>query len=97
MFTDGLGTYIVCGWCGKPGVKLYSLKAPNSPARSFCSEQCFTQCRRATFKKSKVCDWCKHIRHTVNYVDFSVSAEDVRFGLKVGGIVGKRVKLSYFD
>ncbi len=27
--------------------------------KSVCSERCLTLCRRAAFKRSKVCDWCK--------------------------------------
>ncbi|XP_050394154.2 sine oculis-binding protein homolog B [Patella vulgata] len=61
--------YIVCAWCQKPGLKLFTLKSP-SGVKPFCSELCFTQCRRASFKKNKICDWCKHVRHTVNYVEF---------------------------
>ena len=70
-------SYIICAWCQKAGPKLFTLKTPTL-TKAFCSEYCFTQCRRASFKKNKVCDWCKHVRHTVNYVDFQVSpAQDV--------------------
>ncbi|ESO89123.1 hypothetical protein LOTGIDRAFT_154206 [Lottia gigantea] len=61
--------FIVCGWCQKPGLKLFTLKT-SSGTKPFCSELCFTQCRRASFKKNKICDWCKHVRHTVNYVEY---------------------------
>ncbi|KAF8773266.1 Sine oculis-binding protein like protein [Argiope bruennichi] len=54
---------IVCAWCQKVGMKLFTLKTPNG-CKAFCSELCFTQCRRASFKKNKICDWCKHVRHT---------------------------------
>ena len=37
--------------------------------RAFCSERCFTLSRRAAFKKSKVCDWCRK----------AVGAEDKEF------------------
>uniref|UniRef100_A0A8D8X1M5 Sine oculis-binding protein homolog n=2 Tax=Cacopsylla melanoneura TaxID=428564 RepID=A0A8D8X1M5_9HEMI len=57
----------VCGWCAK---SITSESMFSIDEKSFCSEVCFTQCRRASFKKNKTCDWCRHIRHTVNYVDF---------------------------
>ena len=47
--------------------------------KEFCSEVCFTQCRRASFKKSKICDWCKHVRHTVNYVEFTDGETQLQF------------------
>ena len=45
----------------------------------FCSELCFSQCRRASFKKNKICNWCKHVRHTVNYVDFFDGKSQLQF------------------
>lgn len=59
----------VCGWCFQRGMKLFTLRTGDA-SKAFCSELCFTQCRRASFKKSKICHWCKHVRHTVNYIDF---------------------------
>ncbi|KAL3881483.1 hypothetical protein ACJMK2_027919 [Sinanodonta woodiana] len=72
------GTAITCSWCQKAGLKSYTLKTPTG-TKSFCSEVCFTQCRRASFKKNKVCDWCKHVRHTVNYVDFQDGEQQLQF------------------
>ncbi|XP_076357628.1 uncharacterized protein LOC143250649 [Tachypleus tridentatus] len=69
---------IVCTWCQKVGMKLFTLKKTNG-SKAFCSELCFTQCRRASFKKNKVCDWCKHVRHTVNYVDFQDGDHQLQF------------------
>ena len=74
--TTSGSTYIICAWCQKAGPKLFTLKTPTL-TKAFCSEYCFTQCRRASFKKNKVCDWCKHVRHTVNYVDFQVHNQHV--------------------
>ena len=37
------------------------------------------QCRRASFKKSKVCDWCKHVRHTSNYLEFHDGDAQLQF------------------
>lgn len=45
----------------------------------FCSESCFSQSRRATFKRAKTCDWCKHVRHAVSYVDFHDGATQLQF------------------
>ncbi|XP_022247187.1 sine oculis-binding protein homolog isoform X2 [Limulus polyphemus] len=59
-------------------MKLFTLKKTNGN-KAFCSELCFTQCRRASFKKNKVCDWCKHVRHTVNYVDFQDGDHQLQF------------------
>ncbi|XP_013794724.1 sine oculis-binding protein homolog isoform X1 [Limulus polyphemus] len=69
---------IICAWCQKVGMKLFTLKTTNG-SKAFCSELCFTQCRRASFKKNKVCDWCKHVRHTVNYVDFQDGEQQLQF------------------
>ncbi|RWS13716.1 sine oculis-binding protein-like protein [Dinothrombium tinctorium] len=69
---------ILCAWCQKIGMKLFTLRTTNG-CKAFCSELCFTQCRRASFKKNKVCDWCKHVRHTVNYVDFQDGEQQLQF------------------
>lgn len=45
----------------------------------FCSESCFTQSRRASYKRAKTCDWCKHTRHAVSYVDFQDGASQLQF------------------
>lgn len=45
----------------------------------YCSESCFTQSRRASYKRAKTCDWCKHIRHAVSYVDFQDGASQLQF------------------
>lgn len=70
---------LCCAWCQKVGnSKDFSLKTPNGN-KVFCSEQCFTQCRRASFKRNKTCDWCRHVRHTVNYVDFQDGDHQLQF------------------
>ncbi|KAK3096861.1 hypothetical protein FSP39_004082 [Pinctada imbricata] len=71
--------YVVCAWCQKPGGKNFTLKTEEKKTKTFCSEVCFTQCRRASFKKNKICDWCKHVRHTVNYVDFQDGETQLQF------------------
>ncbi|GLG97458.1 Uncharacterized protein GBIM_04220 [Gryllus bimaculatus] len=69
-----------CAWCGKPcrASQLFSLRTPTGQ-KAFCSEVCFTQCRRANFKRNKTCDWCRHVRHTVNYVDFQDGEHQLQF------------------
>jgi hypothetical protein len=68
----------LCGWCQKPGLKLFTLRTADG-CKAFCSELCFTQCRRASFKKNKICNWCKHVRHTVNYVDYFDGKSQLQF------------------
>ncbi|ELU12690.1 hypothetical protein CAPTEDRAFT_226184 [Capitella teleta] len=68
-----------CTWCLKSGAKAFSHSpSPGSP-KTYCSELCFTLSRRASFKNTKVCDWCKHIRHTVSYVDFTDGDRQLQF------------------
>ncbi|KAM6918036.1 sine oculis-binding protein homolog A isoform 2-T2 [Lycodopsis pacificus] len=107
---DASNMQIMCAWCQKVGVKRYSLSM-GSEQKSFCSEKCFTACRRAYFKRNKarddgglggklpqhsftqdtprlvfktnsdvlVCDWCKHIRHTKEYLDFGAGERRLQF------------------
>uniref|UniRef100_T1HAE0 Sine oculis-binding protein homolog n=1 Tax=Rhodnius prolixus TaxID=13249 RepID=T1HAE0_RHOPR len=68
-----------CAWCQKvSNAKQFNFKTPSGKT-VFCSEQCFTQCRRANFKRNKTCDWCRHVRHTVNYVDFQDGDHQLQF------------------
>ncbi|XP_041352504.1 sine oculis-binding protein homolog isoform X2 [Gigantopelta aegis] len=69
---------IICAWCQKNGSKLFTLKTA-SGNKAFCSELCFNQCRRASFKKNKICDFCKHVRPTVNYVEFQEGEVQLQF------------------
>lgn len=68
-----------CGWCKRP----VSLDSPDflvtPEGTRYCTESCFAQCRRASFKRAKTCDWCKHIRHAVSYVDFQDGASQLQF------------------
>ncbi|XP_072222017.1 sine oculis-binding protein homolog A isoform X2 [Leuresthes tenuis] len=75
---DASNVQIMCAWCQKVGVKRYSLSM-GSEMKSFCSEKCFAACRRAYFKRNKVCDWCKHIRHTKEYLDFGAGERRLQF------------------
>nr|CAH7728078.1 unnamed protein product [Callosobruchus chinensis] len=65
-----------CGWCNRPVDENAAL---TSASATYCSELCFSQSRRATFKKNKTCDWCRHVRHTVSYVDFQDGASQLQF------------------
>ncbi|KAK8747326.1 hypothetical protein OTU49_016749 [Cherax quadricarinatus] len=76
---------VLCSWCGRVctsggqrGGSAFQLPTTGGD-RHFCSEVCFTQCRRASFKKSKVCDWCRHVRPTVTYVDFTDGDHQLQF------------------
>lgn len=73
------GNTIICAWCLKMGLKLFTLKTASGETKEFCSEPCFNQCRRAAFKKNRVCNWCRHVRHTVNYVDFQDGDDQLQF------------------
>jgi hypothetical protein len=44
-----------CAWCQKLGVRSFSLRTDNGDSKTLCSEVCFNQYRRASFKKNKVC------------------------------------------
>lgn len=35
------------------------MRMEGEKVKSFCSERCFAQYRRAAFKKTRVCDWCR--------------------------------------
>ncbi|CAH0553738.1 unnamed protein product [Brassicogethes aeneus] len=61
-----------CVWCGKSVKESLGLK---STIASFCSEMCFSQSRRANFKKTKTCDWCRNVKNTICYVDFQDGAQ----------------------
>lgn len=67
-----------CGWC-KRVIPFSSEFSATSEGLKFCSESCFTQSRRASYKRAKTCDWCKHIRHAVSYVDFQDGASQLQF------------------
>lgn len=81
----GSSGLVLCSWCGRVctsggqrGSSAFQLPT-TSGDRHFCSEVCFTQCRRASFKKSKVCDWCRHVRPTVTYVDLTDGDHQLQF------------------
>ncbi|KAJ0183482.1 hypothetical protein K1T71_001458 [Dendrolimus kikuchii] len=66
-----------CSWCNKCITS--DSGALQHAGAAFCSELCFSQSRRANFKRAKTCDWCRHVRHTVAYVDFQDGATQLQF------------------
>lgn len=56
MYTKIAGK--LCIWCGKP-ISLCS-NAENGFGTEFCSEICFDQFRRDSFKKRSACIWCNN-------------------------------------
>lgn len=77
-----------CGWCDKLLVsKAFTFRAASAESddeKAFCTEQCFSQYRRANFKRNKTCDWCRHLRHTVvNCVDFQDGDHQLQFCRRV--------------
>ncbi|XP_050534702.1 sine oculis-binding protein homolog B [Daktulosphaira vitifoliae] len=72
---------MLCGWCDKTIASKAFTFCTNEPnnEKVFCSEQCFSQYRRANFKRNKTCDWCRHLRHTVNCVDFQDGDHQLQF------------------
>lgn len=68
-----------CTWCRRT-ISPNSTEVIGSPdGPIFCTESCFAQSRRASFKRAKTCDWCRHVRHAVSYVDFQDGASQLQF------------------
>ncbi|XP_043279012.1 sine oculis-binding protein homolog A isoform X4 [Venturia canescens] len=74
-----------CSWCGRasgtwePGNGSLSFTLTGENSGRFCSEACFAAGRRAAFKRARTCDWCKHVRHSVSYVDFQDGESQLQF------------------
>lgn len=68
-----------CGWCKRVIAFGSTEFTATSEGLKYCSESCFAQSRRASYKRAKTCDWCKHIRHAVSYVDFQDGASQLQF------------------
>lgn len=79
FFNDFFFSSDECGWCKRP-VSFGSTEFLASPeGLVYCTESCFTQSRRASFKRARTCDWCKHIRHAISYVDFLDGVTQLQF------------------
>ena len=68
-----------CTWCQKEEASCFTMTTASGSVQSFCTEVCFTLFRRASYKKNRVCDWCKHVRHTVNYVSYKEGMHHLLF------------------
>lgn len=68
-----------CSWChqtiGPQSTEILGI----SQGTKFCSENCFSYWRRASFKRAKTCDFCKNVRNAVSYVDFNDGATQLQF------------------
>ncbi|XP_055853993.1 sine oculis-binding protein homolog A isoform X2 [Episyrphus balteatus] len=76
---DDKPDYNNCVWCRRPVPDNSTDFLTTADGPRYCSESCFTQSRRASFKKAKTCDWCRHVRHAVSYVDFQDGASQLQF------------------
>lgn len=67
-----------CSWCGRISQTCESERSNSlscnmmDASGHFCSEACFAAGRKAVFKRGKTCDWCRHMRNPINYVDLQV-------------------------
>nr|ABG45861.1 JXC1 [Drosophila melanogaster] len=77
--TDEKIDFSNCCWCHRPIAENAPDYLTSCDGPRYCSESCFAQSRRASFKKAKTCDWCKHVRHAVSYVDFQDGASQLQF------------------
>uniref|UniRef100_A0A182R7F7 Sine oculis-binding protein n=1 Tax=Anopheles funestus TaxID=62324 RepID=A0A182R7F7_ANOFN len=68
-----------CQWCRKVIPSHQTGILGTTEGMIFCTEACFSQSRRASFKRAKTCDWCRHVRHAVSYVDFQDGASQLQF------------------
>lgn len=68
-----------CGWCQKSLSSFSPSLITTSNNKFFCSVMCFTYYRKACLKKNKTCDWCKHVRHNVRYIDYKFNNQWLQF------------------
>ena len=74
-----------CSWCGRvtqtcePGRANSLSHNMLNTLGHFCSEACFAAGRRAVFKRAKTCDWCRHMRNPISYVDFQDGERQLQF------------------
>ncbi|KAK2581357.1 hypothetical protein KPH14_008123 [Odynerus spinipes] len=83
--TDVRHRLISCSWCGRIGetwepgrTNPLSYGMVNALGQ-FCSEACFAAGRRAAFKRARTCDWCRHVRNPISYVDFQDGESQLQF------------------
>ncbi|XP_031825486.1 sine oculis-binding protein [Nomia melanderi] len=74
-----------CSWCGQTTETCKSEKTNSVPCNTintlghFCSDACFAAGRRAVFKRAKTCNWCRHIKNPISYVDFQDGESQLQF------------------
>jgi YHS domain-containing protein len=68
-----------CSWCHQAILGAKSNEVIGTSGNVFCSENCFLQFRRASFKRAKTCDFCKNVRNAVSYVDFNDGTTQLQF------------------
>ncbi|EAT35987.1 AAEL011893-PA [Aedes aegypti] len=79
MNTKNLIEEPICQWCRRGVPPGQNGILGTTEGTIFCSESCFSQSRRASFKRAKTCDWCRHVRHAVSYVDFQDGVTQLQF------------------
>lgn len=65
-----------CAWCQKLGVRLFTLQTDNGETKTLCSEVCFNQYRRASFKRNRVRARDDTIRHSRSSLQGSETDND---------------------
>ncbi|XP_078036781.1 sine oculis-binding protein [Augochlora pura] len=74
-----------CSWCGRITETCKSGRTNSHSCNSinalghFCSEACFTAGKRAVFKRTKTCNWCRHIKNPISYVDVQDGESQLQF------------------
>ncbi|CAK9807308.1 Sine oculis-binding protein homolog [Anthophora plagiata] len=74
-----------CSWCGRVPRIVESERSDSlsynmlNTLGRFCSEACIAAGRRAAFKQVKTCDWCRHTRSPISYVDFQDGESQLQF------------------
>ncbi|CAG0878607.1 unnamed protein product [Darwinula stevensoni] len=76
----------MCSWCQNLGPRQFTVPEEKESAgkgkgkgKDFCSELCFTQYRRATFKRNQICDWCKNPANSIAHVEYSPTDTQLQF------------------
>ncbi|XP_076819360.1 uncharacterized protein LOC143465088 [Clavelina lepadiformis] len=75
---SGTEESVTCVWCRKPGSAAFAVP-DGDKSKTFCSEKCFAACRRAEFKRTRVCDGCKQSRKVKEYLDTEGGGRRLQF------------------
>nr|XP_033338314.1 uncharacterized protein LOC117227299 [Megalopta genalis] len=74
-----------CSWCGRITETCKSGRTNSLSCNSinalghFCSEACSAAGKKAVFKRTKTCNWCRHIKNPISYVDFQDGESQLQF------------------